>query len=135
MTAAAAAGLDLPEAVSLGLQRALVLADAPAIGIDSEVARRRLRDAAADARPAFPLGDAEAARVRGLSFPTPVAPARLNAPVVVPVPPRTLVRARGNVPVSRLCSAAVPEMISWEVAALLAGRTMGEWALLNLGRA
>lgn len=130
--AAATAGLGLPEAVALGLERALVLHDATAIGFDSEIARRRLSAAAAQARPTIPLGDADAARVRALGLPQPVAPPDLTAPCVVRVPPRTLARARGRVSADDLQPLAVREMVAWETAATLAGRTMGEWALLVL---
>lgn len=126
--AAAAAGLSLGEAVRLGVERVLVLSDAGKIG-DSEIARRRLCAAASAARPQMRIATAEAARVRALSMPQSVAPTAVRSRVVIPLPNRILARARNQVPSSALCRVAVPEMVSWEIAATLEGRTMGEWAL------
>ncbi len=134
IAAAARAGLDLQEATRLAVERLLLLNDAPAIGFDSEIARRRLTVAARGARPDLNLTAVEAARVRALSLPRRIQPMVLAAPTAVPVPDRILPRV---CTVSNLCFEArfVSEMVSWEVAAILAGRTMGEWGLRILAAA
>jgi hypothetical protein len=133
LAAAADAGLSPSEATRLAVERALVLSDAVALGVDSESARRRICSAAAMARPKLAIAAQEGDRVRCLIAARPVARAKTNSRLVVPLPERLLARTKGRVPASALDPDIVAEMVSWEIAATLAGRTMGEWALLVLG--
>jgi hypothetical protein len=130
--AAAAAGLELEEAAALALERTLALSDATLFGLDRETARRMLRRAAMSAQAHAALSDADAAHVRRLS-----AGQRLPLPVSMPptvaVPERLLRRAAAYVKENPLRAAAVPEMVRWEIAARLEGRTLLEWALKTLG--
>lgn len=132
VSAAAEAGLDPSEAVRLGLERALALADAGVFPFDVEVARRRLRQAAREAHASRPLTPTQAAYVRTLSSARPRPTADGSGGLVVDLPDRVLTRARDDVAETALHAGAVPEMVAWEIAATLAGRTMGEWALLEL---
>jgi hypothetical protein len=132
--AAAGMGLTLAEAVRLGLERALLLAEATALGLDSEVARRKLCGDASKARPKLPLEGSEAKRLRSLIIPQPIAPPLITPQTVVPVPPRLFTRVRDRIPISDLRPAVVPEMITWEVAAILAAKTIEEWGLFVLAK-
>lgn len=131
--AAAAAGLDLQEAVVLALEHALVLEDAVAFGLDADTARRRLNKVAANARAKRPLGAEEAAYVRHLNVRQPHPPPSLASGLAVSAPERILSRVRSSVTETAVRQAVVKEMIAWQIAATLAGRTMGEWALRELG--
>jgi hypothetical protein len=132
--ASATAGLDLPEAIRLALQHALALQDAAAFGLDADAARRRLNRAAAGARASRPLGDGEASHLRRLtqrsSRPVVELPARLE----VKLDERTSTRVGDSLDESAIRPAVVAEMIRWQVAALLEGRTLGEWALHSLAQ-
>lgn len=125
-------GLDVTEAVRLGLERTLLLRDAQLLGFDVESARRLLVHAAAPARSARPLSSEEAARVRRLSVRRPVPPADTAEGLAVSVDQQVLTRARGAVPQNALHAGAVEEMLAWELAARLEGRRMGEWGLKAL---
>lgn len=132
VAAAAEAGLGPSEATRLALERALALADAGVFPFDVEVARRRLRRAAKEAHPCRPLTPAQAAYMRTLSPARPRPPINVSAGLVVELPDRVLTRSRDTVAEAALHAGAVPEMVAWEIAATLAGRTMGEWALRTL---
>lgn len=127
--AACAAGLELEEAVGLALEHGLALEDAADLGFDSDNARRLLNHAADQARASRPLGSAEAAYIRRLG----AGPAKHSGPLpdglAVAVPERLLTRARGSLSEATIRHAVVKEMIAWQIAATLAGRTLGEWAL------
>lgn len=132
VAASAAAGLEVPEAVRLALEHALALRDAAAFGLDSDTARRLLNRAAGGTRASRPLGDGEAAYLRRLTRraprPAPELPERLK----IKLDARTSTRVRGSLSESAIRPAVVEEMISWQVAATLEGRTLGEWALHSL---
>ena len=133
---AAAAGLDAPDAVRLALdKRALALADAAAFGLDPEAARGLLLRAAESARPSRPLSPTQAAYVRALGKASPRPPANVEEGLVVALPDRVLTPARDTISESAFEAAAVVEMVAWEIAATLEGRTMCEWALRTLARA
>ena len=132
--AAAAAGLVLEDAVRLGLERGLLLAEAVSLEMDSEITRRKLCAAASSARPELPLGASEAKRLRSLIIPQPVVSRRIDRQTVVPVPSRLLTRVRGRIPVSVLRPTVVSESIAWEVAAILAAKTIEEWGLFVLAK-
>jgi hypothetical protein len=126
---AAEAGLDLASAVELGIERALVLVDARCLVADVEAARGILNRAARCARPTHELSEADAIRVRCFNARRPAALSDVSNGASVPLPDRLLRRSAGAVPVSALHPGAVEEMIGWELAATLAGRSMPEWAL------
>jgi len=130
--AAARAGLDAERGVCLGLERELVLRDAAVFGLEAETARRILRRAAVAARPRLAVPPQLAQRVRSLQMPRPRAAIDVSEGLLVTVPDRLLARVPGQIPASALRQAAVPEMVGWEIAATLQGRTMGEWALRAL---
>jgi hypothetical protein len=130
--ASAALGLDTEEAVRLALEHALALEDAAALGLDVDGARRRLNRAAEGAQAQRPLGDEEAARVRRLGAAVPRPAQALPDGLTVSLPEGLLTRARDSLTESAIRPAVVAEMVSWQIAAALAGRTLGEWALRTL---
>jgi len=130
---AASSGLKPHEAVRLGVERALVLRDSQLFDLDVESARGMLRRAAAEAQISREIPVQEAAYLRGLSVGRPAAPPRLREPLVVHLPAGLLIRAKGTVAEAALHRGAVGEMILWERAARLEGRSMSEWALKTLG--
>jgi hypothetical protein len=133
VAAAAAAGLDPPDAVRLALERALALVDAcAAFSIDVETSRLLLRRASAAARPVRQLTAANSRYVRMLSCRQPKQVGDLSEGLVVALPDRVVTRARGELTELALHEGVVEEMISWEIAAMLEGRTMCEWALSTL---
>jgi len=129
---AAQQGLDAPEAVRLGLERALLLLDAQFLDYDVESARRLLVQAAAAARPVQPLSGEEARRVRRLAARRPAPPADTAEGLTISVCQQILTRARRSLPENALHAGAVEEMLAWEIAAHLEGRSMGEWGLKAL---
>lgn len=126
--AAADHGLEVEQAVRLAVEHELVLGDADELGVTREMARHVLTTAATAARPQRPLSARQAAYVRGLSL---VRPRRstelLEASVALPC--RLLTRTAGRIRTSAFDAAMIGEMIAWERAAALEGRTMAEWAL------
>lgn len=134
--AAASAGLSPADAVRLALERALALEDACyGFPLDVESARRELRQAAARARPVRELTSTQASYVRALSAAS-VKPAYpLDDDLVVALPDRVITRARHDLTELALHEGVVAEMVAWEIAATLSGRTMGEWALSTLALA
>lgn len=131
--AAANRGIDLEEAIRLAVERALALADGRAFGLDAEGTRRRLRRASAKVSARRPLSASESARVRRLNRALAVPPADVSEGAAVALPERLLTRGRGVLTASAIDAGALEEMVSWEIAAALEGRTLGEWALLALG--
>jgi hypothetical protein len=129
---AAAAGLEVAEAVRLALAQALALEDARVFGLDADTARRLLNRAAAGARAARPLGEGEAAYLRRLTSRTPKPVLALPPNLEVELDERTSTRVRGALTEAAIRPAVVEEMIAWEIAATLDGRTLGEWALHRL---
>lgn len=103
--------------------------DTQLVDLDVESARRLLRRAAATARPALPLASEEASYVRRLSAGRPVHVPPAGEPLDVELPPNLLTRARGTVPEISLNDGIVEEMVLWERAARMEGRSMSEWAL------
>lgn len=135
VSAAARAGLSSQEAVQLALERELVLADAAAFGLDVDAARAILGAVARSAAARRPLSPGDAARVRRLATAQPLLVPALAGALTVELPDRVATRARGSVPARALDERVVAEMVAWELAALLDGRSMSEWALKELGRA
>lgn len=129
LAAAARLGLDAPLAVRLALERALALCDAHALCIDVERARATLNSAAASARAEQGLSASQARYVRSLLDQSPRVVPDVEQGLVVVVADDVLTRARDRVPQDALHTDAVPEMLAWERAARLQGRTMAEWAL------
>jgi hypothetical protein len=136
LDAAAARGLNAREAVRLGLERALCLRDGARFAADVEAARHILEAAAARARPTRGLPPGQAAYLRALGAGRPVIAPNVSNGISVEVPEKILGRVEGTISQGVLHERVVEEMVAWEVAATLAARTMGEWALLELlGRA
>ena len=125
-------GLENAEALRLGIERALVLVDADALLIDRRATRRLLCATARCATVHRPLTTERSAYVQRLmSAPAPTPKPRAN-PLTARLPQELIARAENVVPLSALSGEAVDEMIAWELAAVLSGRTMAEWALLTL---
>jgi hypothetical protein len=133
VAAAAAAGLDPEDAVRLALERALALADAcAAFAIDVETSRCLLRRVASAARPLRQLTAAHSSYVRALAACKQKPVGDLSDGLVVALPDRVVTRARGELTELALHEGVIEEMISWEIAAKLEGRTMCEWVLSTL---
>lgn len=132
---AAGAGLGPDQAVELAIERALALHDSHRLAPDVETARDRLNQAAAAARPHHALTSEQAAYVRRLAIRRPIDGRAVDQPLRVKVADRLLVRARATLTTAALRADAVDEMVAWEAAAALDGRTMGEWALYTLALA
>lgn len=116
----------------MGIERGLVLADLGEVGIDLDKGRRVLREAADLARTEIALTPATASWIRRLCMRKPVPSTPLGTGIVIRLPERLLVRASTEVTSRSLRTGVVAEMIAWEMAAALSGRTMGEWALREL---
>jgi hypothetical protein len=129
LDAAAASGLDSETAVQLGVERFLVLIDASAYGLASSAARAHLNEAATRARAQLPLGPREAAELRRLNAARPLPSGRHRCELVVCLPERMLTRFHRYSASCRFDSEGVDEMLAWDIAARLEGRTMTEWAL------
>lgn len=126
--AAAAAGLRAEPAIRLGLERGLVLLDLSRLGPKLDSFHRLLWAAARKARADVELAPTTAAWVRQLSMARPVPTVSVWSGISVRLSDRLLSRG-GEVTARSLRAEAVPEMVAWEIAAALSGRTMGEWAL------
>jgi len=132
--AAAKAGLDVTLAVRLALERALVLLDGQSLRLDSEHVCQLLNEASKDVRATCPLSARQAAYVRLLYSGSQAPPVSIGHQLSVPVPDDVMTRARTAVSATALTEDAVPEMLAWERAARLQGRTMLEWSMVTLGR-
>jgi hypothetical protein len=135
VAAAAEAGLGAEEALRLGIERALLLYDLGELGIDRDLARRRLRESAALARAEIELTADLAAWVRRLSMARAVPVTSVQAGASVNLPDRLLARAGEKLGTRYLRAEAVAEMIAWELAAATSAQTMGEWAFRELALA
>jgi hypothetical protein len=135
LAAAANEGLEPSEATRLAIERFFALADAAALGIGVEASRRLLDETAQRARPNHSPPTREASRVRELAIRRPVAQLSAGSGLEVAVPERLLTRIGKRIPARTLHAEFVPEMVRWELAAALEGRTMGEWALRTLALA
>jgi hypothetical protein len=129
---AAGAGLAPPDAVRLAIERELILIDADPLGLGIEATRYALGKAAAQARPTIALTTGQGAYVRALAARRPLQATVPDEPFHVAIPDQLLARSRGLVTTTALDPDAVDEMIAWEIAAALAGRSMTEWALKQL---
>jgi hypothetical protein len=131
---AARVGLDVTLAVRLALERALVLVDGQSLRLGSEQVRRLLNEASEDARATCPLSAQQAAYVRLLYSGSQAPPVSIGGQLNVTLPDDLMTRARTTVSETALHEGVVAEMLAWERAASLEGRTMLEWALVTLGR-
>jgi len=129
VAAAAAHGLAAPDAVRLALERELTLADSDGLGWARELTRHVLTTAAGSARARRALTPAQAAYVRSLTIGRPVRSVDVSQGLTVGLPERMRTRLAGPVPGGALDAGVVPEMVGWETAAALDGRSMAEWAL------
>lgn len=112
----------------LVLERALVLQQFRAAGLDQRL--ERLDHASRLAGAQKPLWDAQSAYLRHLLGHTPIArpPRPLDSPRVA-VPVRLLDRLCSREPeLGGEPSREVAQAVAWEIAAVLAGETMAEWA-------
>lgn len=132
---AAQAGLDCELAIRLGLERALLLADARDLRLDVERARRILNLAGGELRASVPLGNQQSAYLRRLYAPAANIEPWAGASVAVTLPEEILTLARESITEGALHSGAVSEMLTWERAARVKGRTMREWGLKTLALA
>ena len=129
---ASALGVDLSLAVRVVVERGLTLRDLYALGVDpaplDAIARAARIDGALDA--------ASAAYVRRLSGGDGAAPRALGVQVTVGLPLRMSTRLSGAGELDALLvSDAVSAALAWELAAVLQGRTISEWAALTALRA
>lgn len=132
LSCSATRGLADADALRLAIERDLALADAHALGFDRRAARHVLNSRASRARVERRLDHEDAAYVRLLGAAPAVAPVQLGASLTVELPRTLLSRARGVVSTAALERDATREMVSWEIAARLERRSIGEWALLTL---
>jgi hypothetical protein len=120
--AAAAAGLPSGTAARLLIEAALVRVDLAAIG--QRAAESRLDAAAAGAVVCRRLSAAESDYVCGLRR------GRTTDRTVATVPVRLIGRL-AEVDLEVALAGDLPRAVGWEVAAVLSGRTMLEWALIT----
>jgi hypothetical protein len=132
---AASAGLDHEVAVRLGLERALVLSDARELRLTGERARRILNLAGAELRANVALGSTQSAYLRSLYQQTASIEPLVDDSVAIELPEEILTLARDSITESALHDGAVDEMLTWERAARVKGRTMREWGLKALALA
>jgi hypothetical protein len=132
---AAEAGLHAADAARLALERALVLRDIAPLGFDLDAARHDLLLVAATARPRRPLDAGQARHIRVLRLGRRVRQQDVSRGLVLTLPERLLTRAREVAQPETFDARVVPELVAWEIAATLEGRTMGEWALTVLAAA
>jgi len=129
LSVAAQYGLAPDDSVRLAVEHHLALEDLQALRIEEGALRAMLGAVAARARPSSSLDAADAVRARRLSLARPLPALELTDQLTFALPSRLCTRLDGILPSELLDHRAVREMIAWERAAILAGRTMGEWAL------
>jgi hypothetical protein len=132
VVAAAARGLTAPDAVRLALERELTLVDSDGLGWAREITRHVLTTAAGSARARRALTPTQAAYVRALTFGRPMRPSDVSQGLTVALPEWLCTRLAGPVPTEAFDARVVPEMVGWQTAAALDGRSMAEWALKTL---
>jgi hypothetical protein len=128
--AAADAGLGVDQAVAIVAEHHLVLTDADALDLPRTQTRSQLSTAARSAHTKLPLSPAAAAYLRELG--TRSISRVPSGAVMVAFPARLIERMPPCVVATTLDPAAITEALAWERAAVLAGRTMSEWALFVL---
>jgi hypothetical protein len=134
LRATADRGLDSSQALRLAIERALVLIDIDGLLLERSFARRLLCSVAKRAGVHRPLPPERAVYLRRLIAARPLPERECPDTLTVQLPQELLARARGVVPLTALGEDAIAEMIAWEQAAVLDGRTMAEWSLLALAR-
>ncbi|MFI5037541.1 MAG: hypothetical protein ACHP93_03600 [Solirubrobacterales bacterium] len=131
IVAAADIGLGVEQAVAIAAEHHLVLADADALDLPQSQTRLLLCAAACHAQAKLPLSPAAAAYLRELGTRS-ISRALGRTPVTVAFPARLIERVPPSMLFTTLDPAAIPEALAWERAAVLAGRTMNEWAMFAL---
>lgn len=131
VVAAADVGLGVEQAVAIAAEHHLVLADADVLGLPRSQTRSLLCAAARRAHAKLPLSPAAAAYLRELGTRS-VSRALGRTPVTVAFPTRLIERMPPSMLVTTLDPAVIPEALAWERAAVLAGRTITEWAMFVL---
>lgn len=129
LASSAAAGVSDVDAVELAIERALVLADARALGLNAERASRLLGEAAARTRPHRTIGPQRSTTARRLAIRQPRRPTELDEAICVPVASHLATRAADQISGRAFAPGAIEEMVAWGRAAALEGRTMTEWGL------
>lgn len=124
---AARAGLDFELAARICIEAALTSAALRSIGVDARVLAQQA------IRVGRELDDRDAAYLRRLTQRTAYPPTHHG--LVVGLPVRLTVRLLAEDLEQLLDRADVEEARSWEISALLDGRTIGEWAPLAVLRA
>lgn len=123
---AAARGVDLELAVRLTVEHALVRRDLIAIGVDAGTV-----DLVAHAARVSDRLDASAATyLRRLTHPRDGVRSNLGDSITVGLPLRLTARLLAVSIETLIREADLDRAIAWEVAAVVAGRTMSEWAPL-----
>jgi hypothetical protein len=135
LSTAATAGVGSTQAAELAVERALVLLDGQGLGLDVERVRSTLNQAAYGARVTGPLGPQAAGHLWALSGQNRAVAESSEDGLTVELPERLLIRLRPGILPDCLTSRAVAEMVNWERAAVLEGRSMSEWAALSLAAA
>jgi len=131
VAAAADIGLSAEQAVAIAAEHHLVLADADALGLKRSETRLLLCAVARRAQAKLPLSPSAAAYLRELGRRS-ISRALARTPVAIAFPARLIERVPPSVLVTTLDPAAISEALAWERAAVLAGRTMTEWAMFVL---
>lgn len=133
---AAAAGLRLPEAAALAIEARLLLDDLAHGGTPTGLVTALLNRAAASERVDLPVAGSFGDYIRHLSARRPVA-AQLpeHRTVEVPVALRLLARAVQLPRAAPFAPVRFNDLIDWEVAAAISGRTLSEWGYLTVLRA
>jgi hypothetical protein len=122
-------GLPREQAVRLAVERELVLSDAEACSLPPDSARYLLNRLAEVARPDRALPPARADYVRRLRIAARRDSRSARVERDIELPDTLAVRVADGVRLGAFDADAVHEMIAWEAAAAMAGRTMTEWAL------
>jgi hypothetical protein len=135
LATAATAGIGTGQAVELAVERGLVLLDGQGLGLDVERIRSTLNRAARGARVTGGLGAKAAGHLWALSGEHRAVGVPSEDGLTLELPERLLTRLRPGILPDCLTSRAVAEMVAWERAAVLEGRSMSEWAALTLAAA
>lgn len=124
---AAGAGLDLELALRLATEAALVCSDLIALDVSLEA----IDEVAAGAAVSGAVDPCHAAYLRRLTTSPPRAPRALDALIVAGLPTRLSTRLLAVDLAELIKGTSLSRARSWEIAAVLDGRTISEWASLT----
>jgi hypothetical protein len=129
---AATAGVDLATAAALAVEARLLLDDLAAAGTPPNRTIELLDRAASGHSIEHPALPAVADYLRHLNSGRPIPAPDLDRSVIdIPLPLRLLARALARPRNDLLANAPADQIVSWEIAAAGAGRTLTEWGLLS----